>query len=234
MNNSWGSFIGAIRKPPWITNQWNYLLYLRFGLPFKMATSMSDFAKVSDLFGINKFKEFQVDVLNKLLELLLTPVVTLGRKVLVPGGDLNQRPSVHRSPALPTDLAGQRLKGLVPAILHHTILSKKIPEWCHWDWRVFYCNMQFHWKKIGLPCLMHIHDTEILLVKFPMVCMECNGIKYSGCRRWVYSSVKQCLFVLMYLFVYDIWKKFLTGYIGKLVFDWLHQKTIVWLVTLEN
>ena len=35
---------------------------------------MSDFAKASDLFGINKFEEFQVDVLNKLLELLLTPV----------------------------------------------------------------------------------------------------------------------------------------------------------------
>jgi len=34
---------------------------------------MSDFAKVSDLFGINKFVEFQVDVLNK-LELFLTPV----------------------------------------------------------------------------------------------------------------------------------------------------------------
>jgi len=31
-----------------------------------MATSMSDFAKASDLFRINKFEEFQVDVLNKL------------------------------------------------------------------------------------------------------------------------------------------------------------------------
>jgi len=39
-----------------------------------MATSISYFAKASDLFGINKFEEFQVDVLNKLLELLLTPV----------------------------------------------------------------------------------------------------------------------------------------------------------------
>jgi len=35
---------------------------------------MSDFAKASDLFGINKFEEFQVDFLNKLLKLLLTPV----------------------------------------------------------------------------------------------------------------------------------------------------------------
>jgi len=35
---------------------------------------MSDFAKASDLFGMNNFEEFQVDVLNKLLELLLTPV----------------------------------------------------------------------------------------------------------------------------------------------------------------
>jgi len=35
---------------------------------------MSNFAKASDLLGINKFEEFQVDVLNKLLELLLTPV----------------------------------------------------------------------------------------------------------------------------------------------------------------
>jgi len=33
-----------------------------------MATSMSDFAKSSDLFGINKFEEFQVHVVNKLLE----------------------------------------------------------------------------------------------------------------------------------------------------------------------
>ena len=30
-----------------------------------MATFMSDFAKASDLFGINKFVEFHVDVLNK-------------------------------------------------------------------------------------------------------------------------------------------------------------------------
>jgi len=37
-----------------------------------MATSMSDFA--NNLFGIKKFEEFQIDVLNKLLELLLTPV----------------------------------------------------------------------------------------------------------------------------------------------------------------
>jgi len=35
---------------------------------------MSDFAKASDFIGINKFEVFQVDVLNKLLELLLTPV----------------------------------------------------------------------------------------------------------------------------------------------------------------
>jgi len=39
-----------------------------------MATSISDFARASDLFGITQFEEFQVDVLNKLLELLLTPV----------------------------------------------------------------------------------------------------------------------------------------------------------------
>ena len=31
-----------------------------------MATSVSDFAKASDLFGINKFEKFQVNVLNKL------------------------------------------------------------------------------------------------------------------------------------------------------------------------
>jgi len=33
---------------------------------------MIDFAKASELFGINKFEEFQVDVLNNFLELLLT------------------------------------------------------------------------------------------------------------------------------------------------------------------
>jgi len=32
-----------------------------------MAIFMSDFAKASDFFGINKFEEFQVDVLNTLL-----------------------------------------------------------------------------------------------------------------------------------------------------------------------
>jgi len=36
---------------------------------------MTDFDKESDLFGINKIEEFQVDVLNKLLVLLLTPVM---------------------------------------------------------------------------------------------------------------------------------------------------------------
>jgi len=38
-----------------------------------MATFMSDLAKASNLFGIHKFEEFQVDVLNKLFEFLLTP-----------------------------------------------------------------------------------------------------------------------------------------------------------------
>ena len=50
------------------------LRYLRFGLPFKLATPRSDFATAKDLFCINKFEKFQVDVLNKLIELLLTPV----------------------------------------------------------------------------------------------------------------------------------------------------------------
>ena len=40
----------------------------------QMLTSMSDFATASDLFGINNFEEFNVDVLNKLFELLLTQV----------------------------------------------------------------------------------------------------------------------------------------------------------------
>jgi len=35
---------------------------------------MSDFAKASDLFGINKFEEFHVDVLKQIFELPLTPV----------------------------------------------------------------------------------------------------------------------------------------------------------------
>jgi len=101
MKNSWGSFISAISKPPWITSQWNYVLYLRFGLPFKMATSRSDFAKSSDLFGINKFKEFQVDVLNKILEILLTPVKWhRGGKCYFSAWDWNPRPLVHKSAAL--------------------------------------------------------------------------------------------------------------------------------------
>jgi len=32
---------------------------------------------------------------------------------------------------------------------------------------------------------MHIHENEILLVKFP-ICIECNGIKYCGCQRYVW------------------------------------------------
>ena len=44
-----------------------------FGL-FKMAIFVNDFAKASDLFGITKFEEFQVHVLNKLLELHVKPV----------------------------------------------------------------------------------------------------------------------------------------------------------------
>jgi len=95
-------------KLPWITSQWNYVLHLRFGLPFKT------FALVS-------------------------------------------------------------------------ILSKNIPVW-HW---VFYCNIQFHWKKIGLPCLINIHENDILPVKLPTVCMECNGRKYCGCGRCL-TWVKWC------------------------------------------
>jgi len=55
-----------------------------------MATSMSN------LFGINKFDEFQVDVLNKLLELLLTSKETMGKKVLVLG--LGLEPTTLRTP----------------------------------------------------------------------------------------------------------------------------------------
>jgi len=74
--------------------------------------------------------------------------------------------------------------GLVPDVLQYTfIFSKKIPVWRLCDRIVFNCNMRFHWKMFGLPCLMHIYENEILLV-FPTVCMECNGIKYCGCRRW--------------------------------------------------
>jgi len=102
--HEWGCFIGSSRKPQWITSQWKYVSYLRFGLPFKTCALVS-------------------------------------------------------------------------------ILSKKIPVWHHWDWRVFDCNMRFHWKKTGLPCLMHIHENEILPVKLPTVCMECNEKKYCGCWR---------------------------------------------------
>ena len=41
---------------------------------------MSDFAIASDLFGFNMFEELQVDVLNNLLELFLTPVCVIGEE----------------------------------------------------------------------------------------------------------------------------------------------------------
>ena len=47
----------------------------------------------------------------------------------------------------------------------------------------FNCNMQFHWKKIGLSCIMHIHENKSLPVKLATVRMECNGRKYCGWRR---------------------------------------------------
>jgi len=84
-----------------------------------MATSMSDFAKASDLFGINKFEKIE-------------------------------------------------------------------------EYFIVTCDF------IGLPCLMHKHENEILLVKFPTVCMECNGIKYCGCRRWV--TVRLKAFALVQIF----------------------------------
>ena len=47
---------------------------------------MNEFAKASDLFSINKFEEFQVDVLNKFIRFTSdTSKVTLRRKVLAPG-----------------------------------------------------------------------------------------------------------------------------------------------------
>ena len=77
------------------------------------------------------------------------------------------------------------------------IFNKKNLVLRYWDWRVFYCNMRFHWKKIGLDCLMHNHENEILLSKYPTVCMRCNGIKYCGCRRCFFCwdgvvSAKTC------------------------------------------
>ena len=81
---------------------------------------MIDFTKARDYFGIYKFEEFQVDVLNKFLELLLTPVKWhWGGKCSLPAWDSNPRPSVHRSAALPTELAGQLVMGLVPAVVHY-------------------------------------------------------------------------------------------------------------------
>ena len=37
---------------------------------------------------------------------------------------------------------------------------------------------------------MHIHENEILLVKFSAVCLVCNGIKHCGFRRWVVKSYR--------------------------------------------
>ena len=118
MNNKWGSFIGSSRKPLRKTSQWNYVLYLYFGLPFKTCALVS-------------------------------------------------------------------------------ILSKNIPIWSLCYWRVFSCYMRFHLKKIGLPCLMHIHENEILPVKLSTVRMECNGRKYCSCRRWFNSN---CIY-----FITDLW-----------------------------
>jgi len=44
------------------------------------------------------------------------------RKVLVPAVGLEHRPSVHRSAALPTELAGQFVMGLVTVVRHYTYL----------------------------------------------------------------------------------------------------------------
>jgi len=43
--------------------------------------------------------------------------------------------------------------------------------------------MRLHWKKIGLPCFIHIYKF-ILPVRLLTVRMVCNGRKYCGCRRW--------------------------------------------------
>ena len=51
---------------------------------------------------------------------MLSKLNELIRKVLVPGVGLEPRPSVRRSAALPTELAGQFVIGLVPVVLHYT------------------------------------------------------------------------------------------------------------------
>ena len=113
MNNSWGSFIGGIRKPLCITSQWNYVLYLRFSLPFKKATSMSDFAKASELFGINKFED--------------TNKVTLGRKLLIPGVGLE--PTTLGTPVRCSTNWAIRTTGHGPfpsrTLLHFLLLVRK-------------------------------------------------------------------------------------------------------------
>ena len=96
----WFSFRKPLRK----TSQWNYILYLRFGLPFKTCVFIS-------------------------------------------------------------------------------FLSKKIPVWRHCYWRVFNCNMQFYWKKIGLTCIFI--KTIFCQSNCPRyIIMECNRKKYCGCQRW--------------------------------------------------
>ena len=104
-----------------------------------------------------------------------------------------------------------------------SILSKKIPVWRHWDWRVLcYCNMRFHWKKISLPGLMHIYKKEILPVNLPTVRMKFNGRKYCGCRRWFHiyvilkeyarSCYKYNIFIIYYINfnVYITYRSFAT------------------------
>ena len=64
-------------------------------------------------------------------------------------------------------------------IKSHWSACKKIPVWCHCYWRVFNCNMQFHWKKIGLLCLLH--NYIFMKTKF------CQ----SNCPRHVWSVMEE-------------------------------------------
>jgi len=50
-----------------------------------------------------------------------------------------------------------------------------------------YGNMRFHWENIGLSCIMHIHEIEIVPVKLPTVRIECNRdstvVVYDGLKH---------------------------------------------------
>ena len=72
-----------------------------------------------------------------------------------------------------------------------SISSNKVWLWWHGYWRVFNCNMWFHWKKSCCPCLMHIHENESIFPLYLWMVTEESSVVAEAVSRLTFSLTER-------------------------------------------